>query len=237
MPRKLISTCEAEIARLEVENAKLRLELAALKAEEAPVAPPVKRPPMSESRGTVVSFPKTGSTLIAPSDAEMLALGDIGLAAFPEWGPTFELNFAERMQKSHYPDIDIQPDRAGILAAWRKQFRAAFLAAGSFYRTEEPNRRQYSGHWTDQANAWLKSYGLRGDIETPMLILACICHADICWTDGRESGSVFELGLDVYTGKRAGDAWRGVLSSGKLRPAAAVPSNRRLAAASPVRVR
>jgi hypothetical protein len=235
MARKLIKDYEAENERLVAENTQMRQELAAMKAEEAPASPPpVKR--MPESRGTTVSYPKTGSTLVMPSDAEMLALSDIGMAAFPGFGPRFELSFTERLTKSHYPQVDIQPDRAGILAAWRKQFRLAFLAAGSFFRTAEPNRKQYCGHWTDRANTWLKSYGLHGDVDTNMLILVCLCHGDIAWTDGRINGQVFELGLDVYTGAAASDAWRGVIKTGKLRAATPLPPNRRLATASPVRV-
>jgi hypothetical protein len=243
MPRKLISDCEAEINRLAEENEALKGELASMRAEEAREvvrsalqAKTPAKPRMPESKGTTVSFPKTGSTLIAPSDAEMLALGDIGIAAFPEFGPAFELSFTERLTLSRNPQADIRPDRAGILTAWRKQFRLAFIAAGSFFRTVEPNRRQYCGHWTDCANSWLRSFGLRGDVETTVFILACICHGDIQWTDGRINGSVFELALDTYTGKPAGDAWRNVLQTGKLRPATPVPSNRRMATASPVRV-
>jgi hypothetical protein len=239
MARKLISDCEAEISSLKAENEALTQELASIKALEAHeiARDAVTAPPrMPESRGTTIHFPKTSSSLVMPSDAELLALGDLGMAAFPAFGPAFELSFTERLTKSRNPQVDIRPDHAGILTDWHRQFKLAFIAAGSFFRTAEPNRKQYAGHWTDRANVWLRSYGLRGHVETPMFILACICHDDVAWTDGRINGSVFELGLDTYTGKPAGDAWRGVIKTGKLRPATAVPAARRMAVASPARI-
>jgi hypothetical protein len=214
--------------------AKLEREIEALKAEEAKKRPLPKRPP-TEERGVTITYPVTASTLIMPSDGELIALADIGIAAFPQFGPQYELGLKDRIMLSHYPKADIKVDREKILSTFRKDFKRAFLASGSFYRTAEPCRTRYVSHWADQANTWLRSYGLP-EVETNMVILAALVHHDIPWTDGRVDGCVFELGVDQYTGAKAHDAWRKTLRTGKIRPATPVPADRRMAPASPTRV-
>lgn len=210
--------------------AKLERELAALKAEEAKKHPPSK--PVDEPRGVTITTSVPQSSLIVPSDDELIRLAVIGIAAFPQFGPKYELGLTDRIMHHRFPNADIKPDRERIDVDFRGGFKRAFLAAGAFYRTAEPCRTRFISHWADQANTWLRSYGLP-EIETNMLLLACVCHGDIPYTVAG-GGAVWELGVDVYSGKSAGDAWRGVLSSGSLRSASkpALP----LAQRSPSRV-
>jgi hypothetical protein len=237
MPRKLISECEAEIARLKAENEVLTQELAATKAEEAP-APPAKRPLMPESRGTTVLYPPADMTLVMPLEDEMHRLMDIALMAYPSLGPKIELSLLQRLTRRNHPGLadETVPDVAAITADYFREFKAAFIAIGSMKRMDGPDRRHYVSFHAEAAQSWLRSHNMFFDISTPAFIAAALAHGDVAYTDGTVDGQLWELGISVYIGAVAKDSWRGVIKTGKLRPAAAIPSNRRMAAASPTLV-
>jgi len=220
---------EGRISALEAENAELRARVDLLEGRTpAPKPLPIE--------GTRVFKPKPVSSLIEPTDDELVQLAAIGVQALPQFGPKYELSFHQKLALRNNASLQIEPDRERIDADFRKAFKTAFIAAGSFFRTPEPNHKRYCGYWMDCANDWLRSFGLLGDVECDMLILAAICHHDIPWTDGRENGSVFELGVDVYVGTPAGDAWRETLRTGKIREPTPKPPWRRMAPRSPSRV-
>jgi hypothetical protein len=243
MPRKLISECEAEIARLAAKNEALEAELEAMKAHEARetahdavnAKTPVKRPP-PESKGTTIHFPAPGTTLILPSDDELHLLENIVLAAYPILAPPIELSFQQRLTHRNHPSLDIKPDTVAIHASFFREFKNAFIAIGSMKRMDGPDRRHYVSFHAEAAQSWLRSHGLFHDITTGALLAAALAHGDVFYTDGTIDGSLWELGLSVYVGTVAKAAWRRVLAAGKVLPAAALPPNRRMAAASPARV-
>jgi hypothetical protein len=234
MARKLISDCEAKIARLEVENNRLRGELAAMKALEAP---PAKRPEPAIAR-PLVSYPPVESTLVMPDDADLHRLMDVALAAYPSLAPKIELSFLQRLTLRNHPTLadQVEPDAKGIVADFFREFKSSFVAIGAMRLKDEPARKYYVSHWTEAAESWLRAHNLFADITTPAFILAAISHG-VPYTDGTVDGSLWELGLDLHSGRVVTDGWKRVLTGGKVLPATPVPSNRRLAAASPVRVR
>jgi hypothetical protein len=237
MPRKLIKDYELEIEKLVAENEKLEHELAAMRAEEAP-APPAKRPLMPESRGTTVLYPPPDSTLIMPLEGELHQLMGVALTAYPSLGPKIELSLMQRLTRRNHPGLadEIVPDTGAINADFFREFKAAFIAIGSMKRMDGPDRRHYVSFHGEAAQSWLRSHNLFADITTGSFIAAALAHGDIFYTDGTIDGQLWELGLSVYVGAVAKAAWRGVLQTGKLRPASPVPAARRMAAASPVRV-
>jgi hypothetical protein len=237
MARKLIRDYEAENERLAAEIEQLEAELAALKTEEAPDAPPAKRPPMPASKGTTVFCPPPESTLVMPSDGDLHRLMDIVLVAFPTLAPKIELSFTQRITVRNFPSLadKIEPDVGGITADFFREFKAAFIAIGSMRRMGEPDRRHYVSYHVEAAQSWLRSHNLFADIPTNAFIAAALAHGDIPWTNGTIDGQLWELGINIYTGPVASDAWRLVLETGKLRPAAGLPPHRRMAPPSPVR--
>jgi hypothetical protein len=237
MARKLIKDLEAENNRLLAENVQMRQELAALKAEEAPASPPVK-PRMPASEGTRVSYPPPATTLVMPSDGDLHQLMGVALTAYPSLAPKIELSFQQRLTLRNIPSLadQIKPDVEAITTGFFREFKSSFIAIGSMKLMDEPDRRHYVSFHADAAQSWLRSHNMFFDISTPAFIAASLAHGDIPYTDGTVDGSLWELGISIYTGAVAKDAWRAVLKTGKLRPAAALPPHRRMAAASPVRV-
>jgi hypothetical protein len=237
MPRKLIADLEAEIAARDAKIVQLTSELATLKALEAPASPPAKRP-MPASQGTVVFCPPPESTLVMPNDGDLHRLMDIALTAYPSLRPKIELSFQQRLTLRNIPSLadQIKPDVEAISADYFREFRAAFVAIGSMKRMDEPDRRHYASFHVEAAQSWLRSHSMFADIPANAFIAAALAHGDVLYTDGAVDGSLWELGISVYVGKPAGDAWRGVLKTGKLRPATAVPAARRMAVASPARI-
>ena len=225
-----ITKTKVEIARLTAENADLRARLDALEGKK-----PVPRAPGEE--GTRVTYPAPPSTLIMPSDEELRRLMDIALTAFPSLAPTIELSYMQRITLRYYPGAadQIKPDVEAINVDFFRQFNSAFLAIGAMKLRDEPARKYFVGHWTEAAQTWLRCRYVFADITTNALIAAALTHG-VSYTDGTIDGSFWELGLDLYTGRTVVEGWRRVLASGKIPQATPVPSNRRIAPASPVRI-
>jgi hypothetical protein len=228
-----VSTTKERLAALEAENANLRARLEALEGRKRP-AP---KPAPVEERGVTVSYPRPPSTLIMPSDNELRQLEAIVLKAFPSLAPKIELNFQQRFTVRNYPAIadQIQPDAEAINADYFRQFTSAFVAIGAMRLRDEPARKYFVGHWTEAAQTWLRCRNVFADITTNALIAAALAHG-VSYTDGTIDGSLWEFGLDLYTGRAVLDGWRRVLASGKIPQATPVPSNRRIAPASPARI-
>lgn len=88
----------------------------------------------------------------------------------------------------------------------------AFWAAGTFYRRVQPSSLHYFSFYLDAANRRLEDVNL-APISGNALLIACIAWGDIPWQrPDRFVGALLELGLDEWSGRRANDVWKDVLT-------------------------
>ena len=88
----------------------------------------------------------------------------------------------------------------------------AFWVAGTFYRRAEPSSAHYASYWLEAANRRLEDANLR-PISLGSFFVACIGWGDIPWQRGdRFVGALPELALDEWSGRRANDTWKDILT-------------------------
>jgi hypothetical protein len=179
---------------MEQRIAALESELAALKAAKAPPARPVEEEGVRILAGRAAGAPH----LVLPSDKEFRALRDIVGKHYAF------LNFVPRDQR--YVDSDEAEDFAG--------FKVAFEYLAGLERTEKIAEQYGTNWWRDAAEGWARDMGLPSSIPNPAFLAAVVAHNDIVFTD-LASYSSFGLGR-TDSGKRYSQAWRQLLSSGKV---------------------
>lgn len=160
------------------------------------------------------------SSFVMPSDAELNRLREIVGLHYPDLidssGPAFSGSKSARMQD------------------WNDQFKLAFLALGNMRRLDQPDHKRYASHWIEEAEIWLRPRGKSTTLRFGPFTAALLAHGDIPFSGLCMSGQVPEFGLSLYVGREARDAWRHVLSSGRILPMSAVKTP--MAPAAPVRV-
>ncbi|WP_316237684.1 hypothetical protein [Bradyrhizobium sp. SZCCHNR1015] len=132
------------------------------------------------------------STLVVPSDAELRKLIDVVYRA--------------------RPDLDLRADRDFKHLDHDREFRLAFVTVGAMGRLDGVDHGKAIGYWADYARNLLYEAGNHAEIPNNILLAAALAHGDV--NHARNA-----LGLTwVETGRRAVDAWRGVLKTGKILP-------------------
>jgi hypothetical protein len=93
------------------------------------------------------------------------------------------------------------------------EFRRALAASGLMFRTAEPISRFAFVHFLDAANELLMTHGRGGTIGGVSLMGAILGHGDIAWRQADASvGQLLEIGLDLHSGRKCENAWRGLLT-------------------------
>ncbi|WP_316192420.1 MULTISPECIES: hypothetical protein [unclassified Bradyrhizobium] len=131
------------------------------------------------------------SSLVLPTDAELRKL--------------IEIVYRAR------PDLDLRAGRDHRHLDHDREFRLAFLTVGAMGRTEGVDHGKAISYWADYARNILYEAGNHAEVPGNILLSAALAHGDV---DHAKNA----LGLTwVETGRRAGDAWRGVLKTGQIR--------------------
>jgi hypothetical protein len=199
-----------EIAELKSQIAELNRRIG---SKDASPAPAKIAPAMPEPEGTTVSFPVARSAFVMPSQEEFRRLRDIVFAKFPKLNVTEGLVFrgdAEQNEQEYF-----------------KQFCASFRALGMLHRTAAPDRKRYVSYWIDTCEDWLKAAGNSTSISGLPFIAAVLAHGDIPYAGLFTEGCVFEVGLNAYRmGRPPRDAWKQVLSTGRILAMVLPPSSR-----------
>ncbi|WP_315731759.1 MULTISPECIES: hypothetical protein [unclassified Bradyrhizobium] len=131
------------------------------------------------------------SSLVVPTDAELRKL--------------IEVVYRARQ------DLDLRADRDFRHLDHDREFRLAFLTVGAMGRIEGVDHGKAISYWADYARNILYEAGNHAEMPGNILFAAALAHGDV---DHAKNA----LGLIwVETGRRAGDAWRGVLRTGQIR--------------------
>ncbi|MGJ4997837.1 hypothetical protein ACQR0Z_25670 [Bradyrhizobium sp. HKCCYLS3077] len=131
------------------------------------------------------------TTLVMPSEAELRKLIDVVYRA--------------------RPDIDLRADREFKHLDHDRLFRSAFLTVGAMGRLDRVDHGKAISYWADYARNLIAEAGNElVEIPSNILLAAALAHGDVYYSRNA-------LGLTwVETGRRAADAWRGVLKTGKI---------------------
>ncbi|WP_316205919.1 hypothetical protein [Bradyrhizobium sp. SZCCHNR3058] len=139
----------------------------------------------------IIPTPPT-STLVMPTDAELRRLIDVVYRA--------------------RPDLDLRADRDFRRLDHDREFRLAFVTLGTMGRIDGVDHGKAIGYWADYARNLLYEAGNQAEIPNNVLLATALAHGDV-----HHARSA--LGLTwIETGRRAVDAWRTVLKSGKILP-------------------
>jgi hypothetical protein len=202
-----------QIAVLQAQVAELKSRL---DAKDAPPAPAKIVTKPRDEEGTTVSFPVPHSAFIMPSQDELRRLRDIVFANYPKLNVTEGLVFRGDNEQNE--------------AEYFRQFCASFRALGAMHRTEAPDRKRYISFWIDHCEGWLKTMGNSTTITGLPFLAAALSHGDIVYAGLFTDGCVPELGLNAYRiGRPPSDAYRSVLSTGRVLAMIAPPSSRNYA--------
>lgn len=133
------------------------------------------------------------STLVTPADAELRKLIDV----------------VYRVR----PDLDLRADPYFKQLDHDRTFRLAFVTVGAMGRLDRVDHGKALSYWADYARNLLAEAGNEAvEIPNNILLAAALAHGDVAHARNA-------LGLTwVETGRRAVDAWRGVLKTGKILP-------------------
>jgi hypothetical protein len=200
-----------EIAELKSQIAELKSRFDAKDAPPAPVKMVQSKP--VELEGTTVSYPQPRSAFIMPDETSLHSLLRVVFANVPKLNQTDGLVFRGDAKQNE--------------AEYFKQFCASFRALGALHRTEKPDRKRYVSYWIDVCEDLLKSMGNSTTLSGLPFLAAALSHGDIAYAGLFTEGCVPELGLNAYRmGKPPGDAWKQVLSTGRIIPMILPPSSR-----------
>jgi hypothetical protein len=203
------------LAELEAQAATLNIEIAKLRAERPPPPP---TPPRDGGPRVVLIEERT--TFVRPTLNELRKLYEIVCSKYPQFRP--------RSSLARFADQDAAECFAG--------FEWSFERLGNIGRLGAPDTRRYVDHWVAETKDWLRlhrpSHG--GNIGAGFLA-AVIAHNDIPFIVGdKDRGVVWAIGVALFGGKPATDAWRAVLKGDNvLAPSQPV---QRFAPPSPARV-
>ncbi|WP_316202832.1 MULTISPECIES: hypothetical protein [unclassified Bradyrhizobium] len=109
------------------------------------------------------------------------------------------------------PDLDMRADPYFRQLDHDRTFRLAFATVGAMGRLDRVDHGKALSYWADYARNLLAEAGNEtAEIPNNILLAAALAHGDV--HHARNA-----LGLTwVETGRRAADAWRGVLKTGKI---------------------
>jgi hypothetical protein len=187
----------ARLAAVEKENAGLRARISELET-----ALPIKQilahaPVATEEHRPFQTF-DLSEKFVMPGESDLRRLFDLTCARFPK--------LVAAGEKQHWSDDELFP-----------RFISAFRFVGDLRRTEETDTRHALPWWLDQGKSWLTARQiLPAALRGPDFLLGCIAHNDVSFTPANEQGQMWEVGVDMYNGRRASDAWRETIS-GRLR--------------------
>ncbi|WP_316190376.1 hypothetical protein [Bradyrhizobium sp. SZCCHNS2096] len=124
------------------------------------------------------------------------------------------------------PDLDLRAARDHRHLDHDREFRLAFLTVGAMGRIEGVDHGKAISYWADYARNILYEAGNHAEVPGNILLAAALAHGDV---DHARNA----LGLTwAESGRRAVDAWRNVLKTGKVLP----PSPEQLSSSRPGRV-
>jgi hypothetical protein len=219
MPENLLSIAEIKeatgmagleqrLAALESENKTLRSWLCALEPKPA-LAP--KRPVEMQ---TQVTHPVDVSPIEQPTEAEFRKLKAACMRQYPDWCKAEGFVF----QRARLPNGPAcRPDVEANNEEWFSQFKLAFLAISNMRRTDKPDLKRHVTAHIDAASALLARIGKKSELRLGPFLMAAFCAADVPIGGVGIEGASISIGLNEYVGKLpCPDAWKTVLSSGKL---------------------
>jgi hypothetical protein len=187
----------ARLAAVEKENAGLRARISELET-----ALPIKQilahaPVVKEERRPFQTF-DLSEKFVMPSDSDLRRLYDLTRARFPKQAAAGE--------PQHWNDDQLFP-----------RFVSAFRFVGDLRRTEQTDKQHAISWWLDQGKNWLTARQISpSTLRGPDFLLACIAHNDVAFIPANEQGQMWEVGVDMYNGKRPSGAWREALA-GRIR--------------------
>jgi hypothetical protein len=188
-----------------------------LDAKDAP-PPPAKmvQPKPVKVEGAQIFYPAPVSNFVMPSTDELHRLRDIVAAKIPRLNVTEGLVFRGDVEQNE--------------TEYFRQFCASFRALGALHRSEKPDRKRYLSYWIDACEDLLKSMGNSTTLSGLPFLAAALSHGDIAYAGLFAEGCVPELGLNAYRiGKPPRDAWKQVLSTGRILAMVLPPASRNYA--------
>lgn len=198
---ELFKGIEDRITALETENKTLKAEIAQLKGLQGRKVIPA--PPEPE---TNIYRPVEIVRADSPNEKELQALRGICRRQYPKFCDSDDFVWSR------------PPDREACEREWIHQFGRSILALSGMKTLEKPDVRRYSvGSHIDIARELLMRVGKRtSEIRASVFCLACFCmNVPVSGVGVPES--VISIGLSMKVGKPiAPDAWRSVLTAGKL---------------------
>ncbi len=102
---------------------------------------------------------------------------------------------------------------------FRRQWLNAMLYVAFVYRTEKLNNKISLALWSDQANAWLRGFNVRGGTSIKAIVAAAVC-SNIKYTSLHRFPCDVELSIGTSTVARPTCGWRSVLLTGLPVPTA-----------------
>ena len=189
----MTNTIEARLAAIEANNTRLGRELEALRSHlRLPAS--VKPLAFHEEAPTITT---RAPHFAMPSEAELQSLYGLVIRTHP---------VLRAPAKRHEP-IEAPFDR----------FRNAFLAIGLMGRAAQLDTGRALASWIDQAEDRLREAGADKDIDAAGFVAAVLAHGDVMYRaiDRYPFGLAFGL-MTHGGGTPARDAWRTVLTSGRV---------------------
>ena len=186
------------IDEINAELAEMRVRITALEAEKSKAAPPARGKYVEPE--TTLHYPAPAS-IEMPNNEEMAGLLRIALAAYPSRKP------------AGY-DSD-----GFVCVRFLREFGKAFREVSAMERGEAPNPKWSISHWHNKASDACRLRGDCTEVDPAAFFYAVLASGDIPWQAPDPSlGAVLSYGLIDWGGKRATDAWRTVLATGKIKP-------------------
>jgi hypothetical protein len=187
---------EARLTSIEQENLALRARIAELEAVRVKQKPAQTR--AATEQRPLLTF-DLSEKFVMPGESDLGRLFDLTCARLPK------LSAAGARQ--HWNDEELFP-----------RFVAAFRFVGDLRRTEQTDKQHSISWWLDQGKDWLAARQISPSrLLGPDFLLAVVAHNDVPYTSGDvKIGQLWEVGLDLYNGKRPSGAWREALA-GRVR--------------------
>jgi hypothetical protein len=157
-----------------------------------------------------------GTRVTMPTDAELLELSGVVLAAFPVL-----------QRAAARPDV------------FDREFRNSFIGIATLPRRADGKLdHQFAAvTWIDRSADALQRMGLGTDQSLCSLTAAALAHGDVAYSPLDRFPHDLEFGFGNYHGAPAGDAWREVLAPRRLRAPTPLARARAIVAPSPATVR
>lgn len=199
---------EQRLAQLESESGELKRQVASLLSSAAvPKVEPVVAVPQTPRRldeARVEILHPVDAAPPEPPEKELRSLLAIVVRAYPD----LRTNELEAMWGVRNDDPD------GFLA-----FREARRGVMAMGRCQKPNGKYGVTYWVGDRQEWLSARGIHTRVTGKAFIAACLSAGDVAYVPYNGSvGNLWEFGLEPYSGGRPAkhDAWRAIVSAGKL---------------------